>query len=314
MLMRNDKWDGRYDLVLELQFKTDSLIQQAKDSLKFKQICNDEDIAKYLNGNPDFFEKGIVLHDLSKLLDITSELKRGHFLHDVYHGYPEHYYQYQVDCLDYCYSAYHFYNEGYDYYHGRKVVRNYSEMDINSIPFTEQKRIQQADEVMLRNFREAYINLIFFVEGFINSVGYDAYLKGLAKNNIDDENRLKGFTIRKENRKSYHQLRQKIEIIPFIINGTKVDCEIEPYQTYLKINVELRNTYVHSSPDKPKITFGFEDWKNKCDELIDGGCFQVMEAFWKTCYPAVHFPIVIFNTFYAASFKGRPSKMYAEPK
>ena len=44
---------------------------------------------------------------------------------------------------------------------------------------------------MYRNFRESFINLIFFVESFINSVGFDAFLNGIGKD-VKETRKLKG--------------------------------------------------------------------------------------------------------------------------
>lgn len=313
-LMQDDfKWDGKYDLVIKLQAETQSLVNQAKEKLEFKQICDDKAICDYILNNPDYKVKGIILNDLKRLLNVDRALKRGHLLHDVYHGYPEQFYMFQVDCMDYIHSAAHFYNEGYDYYYKRKTIKNYSEIDFHSIHWTEQKRIQPSDEVSFRNFREAYINLIFFVESFINSVGYHAYLSGIGKDD-DEDNQLRGIeSIGKKGFKNYSNLKQRISNISRIVGGQALDCSLEPFSTYLQTSVELRNQYVHSSIDKPKIYQTLENWKEKCDKMIDTECMDMIKKFWHACYPTQHFPIVIANSFDGNSFKGRPGKFYAEP-
>jgi|GEM_PF-5565896 len=63
---------------------------------------------------------------------------------------------------------------------------------------------------MFRNFREAYINLVFFIESFINSVGLDALLDGSAKTETD-ENKLKGIEKIKNGWKTYSTLKQRIK-------------------------------------------------------------------------------------------------------
>ncbi|TRW27119.1 hypothetical protein FMM05_00260 [Flavobacterium zepuense] len=312
-LMQDDlKWDGRYDLVIDQQAETQRFVSEAKKKLEFKQICDDKDISDYINNNPDFTVKGIILNDLRHLVNVDKALKRGHLLHDVYHGYPEHFYLFQVDCMDYMHSAAHFYNEGYDYYYQRKTIKNYSEIDINSIHWTEQKRIQPSDEVSFRNFREAHINLIFFVESFLNSVGYHAYLSGAGKN-VDEENQLRGIeSITRKGFKNYSNLKQRISNISRIVGGQALDCDQEPFSTYLQTSVELRNQYVHSSVDKPKIYQTLENWKEKCDKMIDTECMGLIRKFWQACYPTQPFPIIIANAFDGNSFKGRPGKFYAE--
>jgi hypothetical protein len=305
-------WDGRYDLVTEQLFKTQDHITATKKHLRFKQICPDIEIANYLTKNHNhFFEFGILLNDLKNLLDIAVLFRNGYMLHDIFNGYPEKdLYCYQVDCLDFVHSAAHFYNEAYEYYHGRKEI-NYDIQHDNNNPY-ELRRIQPKEEVMFRNFREAYINILFFVESFINSVGFDAYLAGQAKN-ADEEFNLKGIqSVNPKNKyKKYSNLRQKIENISRILNGTAIDTDLEPYKSYLDNSVELRNQYVHSSPDKGKILLGIEDWKNKCDNMINKECFDFLNAFWTNCYPTKTFPKVIFNVFWGNSFKGHQGKLMA---
>src|SRR5690606_29723779 len=314
LMADNFNWDGKYDLVIEQQFQTEKFIASSKSKLRLEQIGSDEDIAKYMCSHPDCYEKGMMLNDLKTLINIDDYLRLGHFLHDTYHGYPAEYYLFQVDCFDYCGSAAHFYNEAYDYYHRRKEIKNYRELDIAKIHYTEQKRIQSSDEVAYRNFREAFINLVFFVESFINSVGFHAYLDNAGKSPIE-KNQLKGIqSIDKNGFNRYSNLRQRIENISKILGGESIDTKQEPFRSYLESSVELRNQYVHSSPDKGKIYFSLNDWKTKCDEMIDKVCLEVMETFWNSCYPQKQFPIIIFNEFCGNSFKGRAGKFYAHPK
>lgn len=313
LMQDNLKWDGRYDLVIEQQFESQQFVNLAKEKNEYKQICEDKTICDYIHNNPDYATNGIILNDLKRLLNIDKALKRGYLLHDIYHGYPEHYYRFQVDCMDYLHSAAHFYNEAYDYYYQRKTIKNYSEIDNNSIHWTEQKRIQPSGEVSFRNFREAYINLIFFVESFINSVGYHAYLSGISKD-VNDENHLRGINkVDKNGFKIYSNLKQRISNISQIIGGQAIDCTKEPFSSYLQDGVELRNQYIHSSVDKPKLKYSLENWKKKCDLMIDTDCMNTLNMFWKACYSNEHFPIIIANAFDGNSFKGRPGKYYAEP-
>lgn len=306
------KWDGNYDFIFSLLPKTDAIIVKAKKFLKYKQVCADIDIANYLKANPSFFQKGIDLKSLRSMLDIEVMFKNGYMLHDVFWGYPEkNMYSYQIDCLDYVYSAAHFYNEGYEYYNNKKHIKTYNEIPHEEIGPFEMTRIQLREEVMLRNFRESYINIILFIESFINSVGFDAFLDNKAQTPAD-ELKLKGIQgIRKNGRYNYSSLINKIEDITRIIGGSPADITNEPFASYLAQDVEFRNTYVHSSPDKPKPLFSIDDWKHKCDELIKDKCQLILNAFWKACYHNRSFPGVIFNAFHGNAFKGIQHKMVA---
>lgn len=312
VLMRNPvEWDGRNDLVVNIQDKVNRLLALSKDKLKYKQIGSDEAIAKYVHNNPEFRTLGIPLSELRKLLDITQDLKQGYMLHDVYHGYPKGYYRFQVDCLDYCYSAAHFYNEGYDYYHGRKASKSFSDPDVQALHFTEIKMIQSSEEVAFRNFREGFINLVFFVESFISSVGYHGYLL-LDPSDENDQNQLRGIqNVSRKGFKNYSNLKQSIENISRILGGKPIDCNIDPIKLYLESCVELRNKYVHSSRRADIHVQTIDYWKTKCDEMIDSTVCDVIILFWRGCFPNEPLPFMILNTFTSNLFKGRPGSMYA---
>jgi hypothetical protein len=307
-LMKGMEWDGRYDLVLLLLSKTEQLLNKAKSFNKFCQTGSDMDIVDYMRKNADeFFLIGIPLFKMRKIFDISTPLKNGYMLHDFYSGYPEkNLYRYHIDCLDYAHSAAHFYNEGYDYYHNQRTV-DYK-VNVDRAKFFELKRIQSREERILRNFREAYINIIFFMESFINSVGFHAFLNGVAKN-PNEEFKLKGIeSVSKKGFKNYSNLKQRLINIPKIISGTDLDVTKDPFLSYLSNDVELRNRYVHSTPEKDQIDIQPEDWKKKCDNMISIDCFDILNSFWKKCYPSETFPKVIFNTFWGNSFKGHQGK------
>lgn len=314
-LMRDlSKWDGRYDLVVDVQTRVENLLTIAKSKIDRKQIASDETIAHYVFDHPDFDINGIALYDFRKLMDISRELKLGYMLHDVYHGYPAAYYRFSIDCLDYLYSATYFYNEAYDYYLGRKASKKYSDPEVQSLHFTEVKYIQTSEEVAFRNFRESFINLIFFVESFINSVGYHGYLSEVTTDQ-EAQNQLKGVQrVSPKGFKNYSTLKQRIENISRILGGSSIDCTKEPFKSYLETNVELRNQYVHSSAERGKSYVSLDEWKKRCDDMIDITCCDIIKAFWKSCFPGAGLPIVILNTFHGNSFKGRPGMMYAEPQ
>ena len=307
-LMRSAEWDGRYDLVVKLVAKTEQLLNKAKSYNKFKQIGSDLDIVEFMRKNiDDFVLTGIPLFELRKIFDISIQLRNGYMLHDRYSVYLERdLYGYHIDCLDYVHSAAHFYNEGYEYFHNQKDVKY--EVDLERSKFLELKRIQPREERILRNFREAYINLIFFMESFINSVGYHAFLDGVAKNEKQENNLKEIETISKKGFKNYSNLKQRLTNIPKIISGASLDTSKEPYATYLNHDVELRNKYVHSSPEKGSIEIQPEERKEKCDALIATDCFKILNGFWKNCYPSKSFPKVIFNTFWGNSFKGHQGR------
>ena len=77
-LMKDFNWDGRYDLVASQLFKTEELVKKTTEKLRFNQSCADIDIANYLiNNHNNFFEFGIQLNDLKRLLEIDILFRNG---------------------------------------------------------------------------------------------------------------------------------------------------------------------------------------------------------------------------------------------
>lgn len=282
----------------------------------FKQKCTDEYLAsfwkKYTHSNKILRAEGIRFHELSIIFDITDFLKTGFFLQDVFCGYQSKgRYEYRSDCLDILDSAIYYYNEAYDHETGNKKVVDYSQIETSSIKTFEFKRIYSAEEVTYKNYREAYINLLFFIESFINSIGYNAILEP-NKFTTDQINRLQGFKIApKNNRVIYSNISQKIEDIAFIVSGNKIDLTKYPFVDYIKQEVEIRNKYIHSSPfeEKEKLNFSRINWKQKAIDLINGFAIEaLLMKLWTHCYPKKRFPVFIFNGFYLGTFKGFQSK------
>ena len=304
------RWDGNYSVVKILINQTDELLRKGKSYMLYRQIASDKEIAIYLAEHSTWNLLGIDLFSLRKLFDIESLFKDGYMLHDHHMGYPKKdMYQFCVDCLDYVHSAAFFYNEGYEYYHKRKQVRFYDDKEFKPVGLFELTRIQTREEILLRTFREAYINIILFIESFINSVGYDAFLNGVATSE-EDGLKLKGIeTKRKNGRFVYSNFANKLENITRIISGKEIDLSKEPFNSYIEQDIELRNGYVHSSPDKPKTFFTIDGWKAICDQMISTKCQDILDCFWKACYPNKRFPVAIFNQFHGNSFKGIRHKM-----
>ncbi|MBK8329356.1 MAG: hypothetical protein IPL09_07775 [Bacteroidetes bacterium] len=207
-------------------------------------------------------------------------------------------------------SAIYYYNEAYDYEIGNKTVLDYSQIDVTSLRPNEFKRIFMAHEVAYKNYREAYINLLFFIESFINAIGYNAILE---PNCFTEEqvNRLHGFFIPKRNNyKKYSDIPTKIKDISRIISGVEIDVTISPYMDYIKGVVEIRNKYIHSSPFEAKASLNYTriNWKQKCLLLIESFALELIQKIWMHCYSNKRFPPFVYNGFYLGTFKGYQSK------
>lgn len=282
----------------------------------FRQICTDDYIIafwkKYSHSNKILRVEGIRFHELATIFDIADFLKNGYFLQDVFCGYQSKgRYEYKSDCLDILDSAIYYYNEAYDHETGNKKVVDYSQIETSSIKPHEFKRIYSADEVVYKNYREAYINLLFFIESFINSIGYNAILEPNSFT-TDQVNRLQGFRLApKNNRILYSNISQKIEDISVIISGNKIDLTKHPFVDYIKQEVEIRNKYIHSSPfeEKEKMNYSRINWKQKAIDVINGFAIEsLLMKLWSHCYPSRKFPAFIYNGFYLGTFKGFQSR------
>lgn len=300
------------DLINELFSRTEFYLERAKGFMTYKQIATDKAIAAYVAENPQLFQFGIELFSFRKLFDIGILFRNGYMLHDQHRGYPEKdLYQVGIDCIDYIYSAAFFYNEAYGYYQGKKDVFFYDQIPPEDIGKFEFTRIQPKEEIMFRSFRESFINIVLYIDSFINSVGYHAFLDGKGSNETDKLN-LRGIQGKRKNGLFiYSNLVNKIENISRIIGGSAVDVTREPFASYLEQDIELRNCYIHSSPDKPKKHFSIDGWKTLCDEMIESKCQFILNSFWRACYPTMRFPGVIFNEFHGNAFKGIQHKLMA---
>lgn len=282
----------------------------------FKQKCTDEYLIsfweKYSHSNKNIRVEGIRFHELAIIFDITDFLKNGYFLQDVFCGYQSKgRYEYKSDCLDILNTAIYYYNEAYDHETGNKKVVDYSQIETGTIKLNEFKRIYSAEKVVYKNYREAYINLLFFIESFINSIGYNAILEPNSFS-TDQLNRLQGFRVAsKNNRVIYSNISQKIEDIALIISGKKIDLTKYPFVEYIKQEVEIRNKYIHSSPfeEKEKMNYTRINWKQKSIDLINEFAIEsLLMKLWSHCYPKRNFPAYVYNGFYLGTFKGFQSR------
>lgn len=305
------------DFISELDSRLVKIKTHFVEKSFFKQIGSDNELIefwrKYRNNEKqrEIRLDGIRLYDLAKLFDITEHLKMGFFLQDLFCGYQsKDYFEYRSDCLDILNSAIYYFNEAYDYEIGNKTVFTYNQIDVDKLRTHEFKRIYTAEEVAYKNYRESYINILFFIEAFINAIGYNAILE---PNTYSQEqiNKLHGFSLAKKNdRIIYSNISTKLQDISTIISGVPIDLRQSPYCDYIKSEVEIRNKYIHSAPheEKEKLNYSRINWKDKCHFLIESFAIKILEAIWTQCYPQRNFPPYIFNGFYMGTFKGFQSK------
>ncbi len=136
---------------------------------------------------------------------------------------------------------------------------------------------------------QTFLNLMTFVECFINSVAFDYIQKNLnipkeAKNFLSDYD-CHTPTITKLIR--YPQLINEPDRLE-IIKKKVTDNEITGINDKYNKLIQLRNAYIHNSPNpsikKPKqsILMNHYDWFDKANEAFDI-CIDVAKDFWYRC-------------------------------
>jgi len=136
--------------------------------------------------------------------------------------------------------------------------------------------------------RLCIVNFFSFIEAFINSVGYDYYLRN--QYNLSPEN-IEILNGKKNNR--YLSLESKIEKYPSIIREDKLSPIIisdpsqlkEPFKTFIYSIKAIRDSSMHYAPSKEPI------WQKPLDWLENVRnssrlCIDVAREFWISCYPS----------------------------
>ncbi len=135
--------------------------------------------------------------------------------------------------------------------------------------------------------RLTIVSFYSFLESFVNSVGFDFYLRN--RSNLTDRQSeiLRG---KKEDR--YLQIAYKIEKFPTIIRPDKRQIIFvkdegqvkEPFKTLFRDYKDLRDSSVHYSPSKVRISHSPIEWVTKAREFKDLSV-KAAQLFWEACYP-----------------------------
>jgi hypothetical protein len=139
--------------------------------------------------------------------------------------------------------------------------------------------------------RNSIINLYSFIECFVNSVGYDFFLRNESTLPIGQQEVLKG------KKGGFLSLEYKIEKFPLIISPKSkqsiftidIKQRKRPFIKFLDEYKELRDASMHYSPLKSDILRKPGDWVKKArnhSEIV----VEVARLFWRACYPQVDFP------------------------
>jgi len=135
--------------------------------------------------------------------------------------------------------------------------------------------------------RLSIISFYSFIECFVNTVGFDFYLRNKDRLNAKETEILKG-----KNNERYLQLEYKIEKFPSIIRRDKKQIIYikdtkqakDPFKTLFQKYKNLRDSSVHYSPLKEEIWYSPIDWITRAIEFKKLSVNSAM-LFWKACYP-----------------------------
>lgn len=127
----------------------------------------------------------------------------------------------------------------------------------------------------------------FFTEAFINSVGFDYYLRNKINLGSDEIDFLQG-----RNKGRFIPLEQRVQKFQSIIRSddrvviiTTDENQIkEPFKTFFNEIKEIRDAASHFTPVKGEIWRKPDEWLEKVSSAARI-CIEVSKQFWLACYP-----------------------------
>lgn len=162
--------------------------------------------------------------------------------------------------------------------------------------------------------RLCIINFFSFIEAFVNSVGYDFYLRNLNTLSSGETEILQG----KKNGRLV-SVEYKIEKYPSIIRADKKspivlsdDAQIkEPFKSFAKQTKLIRDSSVHFAPQKEAI------WRRPLDWIENARsasklCTEVAKEFWKACYPHKNQPKYLEDLEYSQLLESAKNRIKAK--
>lgn len=143
--------------------------------------------------------------------------------------------------------------------------------------------------------RNSIVNLYSFVECFVNSVGYDHYLRNMDTLELKEQETLQekkggGYLALEHKMEKFHQLIRIDRKQKFSVTDPKQLKE--PFLTFFEECKEIRDAAMHYSPNKKAIWLKPNDWTDKAKKYSEI-TIQVAQNFWKSCYPNRDFPFYL---------------------
>jgi len=128
----------------------------------------------------------------------------------------------------------------------------------------------------------------FFTEAFINSIGFDYYLRNKNRLSSNDICTLQGK--KKDGRfiPLEHRIQKFQALIredkKIVINVTDENQRKEPFVTFFNDIKDTRDAASHFTPVKRNIWMRPDDWLNKIKLSVEV-CLEVSKQVWSACYP-----------------------------
>lgn len=162
--------------------------------------------------------------------------------------------------------------------------------------------------------RLTMVSMLSFIEAFVNSVGYDYFLRNKEKLTEKEIELLNG----KKGRR-YLSIETKLEKFPKIIRSVKISPIIisdvgqrrEPFISFIDNLKPIRNSSMHYSPKKESIWRRPKDWL-KSAESSTQLCVSVAREFWLACYPNRSMPFYLFELDYDNLMEEAKNRLHAK--
>ena len=157
--------------------------------------------------------------------------------------------------------------------------------------------------------RNSIINLYSFIECFVNSIGYDFFLRNKSTLGQKDQETLQGlkgngYLSLEHKLEKFHQIIRADHGQKFCVTDNK-QLE-EPFLTFFEKCKGIRDAAMHYSPNKESIWLRPNEWTYKAKHYSEIS-IKVAKEFWKSCYPDKDFPFYLrgleYSDCYTSAFK-----------
>jgi hypothetical protein len=186
-----------------------------------------------------------------------------------------------------------------------KLVQKYKQNNSDIETRDEYDMLANYNQTVATYSRLGTQSFYFFTEAFVNSIGYDFYLRNenvLSQNEIEIlQGKNKGRFIPLENRIQKFQSIIRLDQRS-VINTTDITQLKEPFITFFNEIKNIRDAASHFTPLKGSLSMKPDDWIEKV-KLSATVCLEVAKKVWIACYPSKGMPEYLMRLDYDAHIK-----------